>query len=192
MSNSIQGDADTFMMWLGSCITEWAKVEEQMFKFCADILGMSTEHTAIIYYRTFTLEGRLSLIDELIDTVIPKPENGKHRHIDGRTWEGLLKNIKENMPVRNQLAHCPVGPVMRETKQSDSRKITLEFESYPHHHEVARGRTTKKNLVIGDLKNHFMAVSALHDRLRMFRCDKLPAHISEFYPQNISPLTGQD
>lgn len=63
---------EEFLMWIGTCITAWAKVEEQLFGICEHCLGARTDRAAIVYYRTPTIDSRVLLVDELVRTVLPK------------------------------------------------------------------------------------------------------------------------
>jgi hypothetical protein len=54
-----------FYWLLGIEITIWAQLEEQLFNMCAQVLKAARHHVAIVYYRTPTLDARLTLVDEL-------------------------------------------------------------------------------------------------------------------------------
>lgn len=183
----IQRTEAEFMTVLGISITQWARVEDQLFKLCRDILGTTTDHTAIVYYRTPSLEGRISLADELIDTIFPPPESGKHRHDDYKCWELIKAAMKAEMPIRNRLAHSPVSLEI----DTEGRK-PLSLESQQHPHEAARGKGVKPPITISDIKDHLGRVRPLALQLGEFRNQRLRGHIATRYPQNISILTGQD
>jgi hypothetical protein len=101
-TQTIQEKADKFCMYLGMCITEWSRVEDQLFKLCRDILATTTEQTAIIYYRTPTLDSRLDLAHERMDTIFPVPESGKHRHDDYKIWKEFTTRLKS-------ICHSAIG-----------------------------------------------------------------------------------
>src|SRR2546421_3776939 len=71
-----------FYMYVGLCITAWAKVDEELFDILVDVLGTTRQLGSIIYYRITMLSGRLALVDELTLSVLPKSEkkNGGHHH----------------------------------------------------------------------------------------------------------------
>jgi hypothetical protein len=73
-----------FLMYVGYCITTWADVEEKLFKIFWRATNCPKKQAAIIYYRTPTLDARLSLTDELVKHALPKPEkkSGGHPHRD--------------------------------------------------------------------------------------------------------------
>jgi hypothetical protein len=100
-----------FMAMVGYCITDWALVEEELFGILHDVLGVSDERAAIIYLRTPTIEGRLSLINEIVPTTFPKtePKNGRHQHKDLDMRDSILKEIRSLLSTRNRLAHSPVN-----------------------------------------------------------------------------------
>jgi hypothetical protein len=63
------------------CIKQWELVEIHLFKICELILGANRKHLAIIYYRTPTLDSRLSLTNDLVESMFPK-RPGEHDHPD--------------------------------------------------------------------------------------------------------------
>jgi len=186
-----QEDRDEFMALLGTCITEWAWIEEEVYQVCHRVLGTVSEHTSIIYYRTPTLEARLNLANELMATIFPKPENGKHPDSDSLVWSKLLGEIKDAMPVRNQLAHSPTGAAifgfMDDETGEVSEGVEIKMQSYPRSQELARpGKPAKKELRSEDLATYLPMVRHLHTRLRTFRLDILPNHVKRVFPQHCS------
>lgn len=103
-----------FYRHIGIAITEWAFLEDELFHICASILKAAQHHTAIIYYRTPTLDGRLSLVDELASTVFPNPErnSGGHPHEAAKLWKEIAKSIRDGLAIRRQLAHSPCAQVV--------------------------------------------------------------------------------
>jgi hypothetical protein len=49
-------------MQIGVCITAWAKIEEELFEICFDILGTTKDRAGIAFYRLSQLSIRLGLI----------------------------------------------------------------------------------------------------------------------------------
>lgn len=184
-SNDFSDQKSTeFMALLGTCITEWAWIEEEIYGICQMILGTASVHTSIIYYRTPSLEARLKLVDELMETVFPPPENGKHKHSDADVWKKLSKGIQDQMPVRNQLAHSPTAMGIWGTVDDETGKVSqvveLKMQSSPHRHEMNRPKgTSKKMLLKQDLEKHLQEVREIHMRLRTFRLGGLYWHISK-------------
>jgi hypothetical protein len=186
-----QDKRDAFMALLGTCITEWAWIEEEIYKICQLILGTVSEHTSIVFYRTPTLEGRLSLADELMGTIFPKPENGEHLHFDAGIWSKLLSDLRFQMPIRNQLAHSPTGAGIFGFTDERTGKIDeiveIKMQSYPHDQEMHRPKKPNRKLLHHeDLETHLNAVRAIYSRLRTFRLDTLPPHVKKVFPQNFA------
>jgi hypothetical protein len=104
-----KGTETSFLMHPGYCISTWAEVEQKLFEICWKALQSPREQAAIVYYRTPTLDARLTLTDELLRHVLPKRErpNGGHDHPDVMAWDALDKEITELLPTRNRLAHHP-------------------------------------------------------------------------------------
>ena len=72
-----------------------------------------------MYYRTPTLDARLSLASDLIRSVIPRPSRaGEHPHADQKTWNDIDKEFRDLLSVRNRIAHEPGLADFREPLQS--------------------------------------------------------------------------
>src|SRR4051812_31103108 len=86
-----------FYMYVGFCITAWAKVEEDLFDISQDLLGCSKEKAAIVYYRTPSMRARLELVDELMSTALPQRgrKNGGHDHPDLVAWTRIYSQVKQ-------------------------------------------------------------------------------------------------
>lgn len=102
---------DEFYQWVGRCIKEWARAEGTLFDICHRILRTELKRAAIVYYRTPTIDARLSLADELVLTALPQRQrhDGGHDHPDVVRWKQIVKDIRELLPIRNILAHARVG-----------------------------------------------------------------------------------
>lgn len=103
---------DEFHKCVGYSITAWAKVEEWLFELCWRSLASSKECAAIVYFRTPTLDARIQLVDELVRTILPKPErkSGGHAHPDVVAWSSLKQKISSHLSTRRRIAHHPVRP----------------------------------------------------------------------------------
>jgi hypothetical protein len=180
---------EDFFTWVGKCITSWAGVEDHLFEICVQSLGATKQRTAIVYYRTPTIDARLKLTDELVRTVLPRreKEDGGHDHADVKIWESLRKKIVDLLPIRNRLAHHPVTnkKIVPEPTGDDavsiavSRLTTLSwYESYVSDAERLRGGHEKaKPLMAPDLSNHRIAVEMIINELEIFRTHVLSKHI---------------
>ena len=117
-------------------------------------------------------------------TIFPKPEPGKHPHFDAGVWSKLIVEIKEEMPLRNQLAHSPTGAgvwgFMDEKTGDISEVVEVKMQSSPHNYEMSRpNKPKKRTLLYEDLEKHLQAVRSLHERLQKFRRYVLPAHVAK-------------
>jgi hypothetical protein len=175
--------ADEFFTWVGKCITSWAQVEEHLFEICVTTLGAERHRVAIIYYRTPTLDARISLTDELARTVLPRrdPPDGGHGHPDTIMWGDVRRPIVGLLPVRNRLAHHPVthkelGPAL--SLQGWAMPIISSwYESYVSEAEQLRGKHENiRPLTAPDLSRHRAEVEALIQHLNLFRARVLPKY----------------
>jgi hypothetical protein len=179
--------ADEFYMMEGQCISEWAVTDEVLFLLCHRVLRCAVEHAAIVYYRTPTIDARLSLVSDLIRSVTPKPRrDGEHAHPDQRTWNEIEKEFRDLLSIRNRIAHEPVWPTFRAGYDKEfqaPRVLVSGFELYASQHERSRGRAEKPPLRIDELRSHLVATSQIAGRIQSFRQDILPAHIHAFVSQ---------
>jgi hypothetical protein len=182
--------AQQFYYYVGQCITAWAKVEEHLFEIVLTSLGASRQRTAIIYYRTPTIDTRLQLVDELIRTVLPQRtrKDGGHDHPDVIIWDKLRKEIGEHFPTRNRIAHHPVAekklinitiPGATPMPAAASDLLTFSwYESYVSDAERLRGKhEDAKPLGVPDLANHRVAIEGLITKLELFRTHVLVQHV---------------
>lgn len=191
MPPSIYAPADDFFAWLGKCITAWARVEDHLFEICVHSLGATKQRTAIVYYRTPTLDGRLNLTDELVRTVLPirEKKRGGHDHEDVLAWKKVRNEITSLLPTRNRLAHHPVlekqaiqvsvpYAVPISSAASDLLGGFSWYESYVSDAERLRGRHEDvKPLTAPDLSSHRVDVEMLITTLEIFRI-----HVLAKYP----------
>jgi hypothetical protein len=172
MSNSHLRPGDDLFLWIGKCITAWARVEEHLFEICVTALGTTKQKTAIIYYRTPTLDARLKLTDELIRTTLPKRErkDGGHDHPDLTNWDNIRKEIGDTLPIRNRLAHHPVANRTIDGATGAVAELFSWHEIYESDSEQLRGHREKpKPLLAPDLGNHRLAIEQLITKLELFR-----------------------
>jgi hypothetical protein len=181
-------ERDEFYMWIGHCISAWAKVEEQLFKICWQSLQAPKNQAAIVYFRIPGLDARLGLVTELVKAVLPKPQrkNGGHTPPSVRKWNGVDSAIRDRLGIRRRIAHHPVrtNEASFPFKDNDAFKgESLSFSWYEVHiseHEIARGRdATPQNLILTDLVDHDAAVLKLAGELKSFYEDVLLKHVPE-------------
>jgi hypothetical protein len=177
-SDTIAEKATEFYSLVGVAVTDWAHIDQELFRVCADILKSDGQHAAIVYYRTPTLSARLTLIDELIHTIFPKPirKSGGHPSQSEKMWGKLHNDIDEELSVRNQLAHSPSGLLIESPGEATAPPhwvTDVRYASYMSATEKLRGRDHRKELKVGDVKDHLKKVKGLFIRLRNFRESEL-------------------
>lgn len=175
-------ERDEFYKWIGYCISAWAKVENHLFEICWKSLQAPKEQAAIIYFRTPSLDARLTLADELVKSVLPKPSrrNGGHDHPTVKQWGKIEKSIKSSLTTRRRIAHHPVRPNETSFQFDDSDQFKGAgfsfswYELYVSEHEEARGKKIMPtNLIVTDLVDHEAALARLAGELKSFHDDVL-------------------
>jgi hypothetical protein len=183
-----------FYMYVGLCITAWAKVEDELFDICVDALGCTQERASIVYYRTPSLSGRIELIDELIVTALPRrTKDGDREHEDVKRWKALKKTLLGMMSIRNKIAHHPVNHAVamrfRDTGDLIPRGQPVPLEnldfqnSYWIHRSKAEGLRGRDRgqppLKTDDLSMHCAQVELTVPKIKTFRTAILLRHIRE-------------
>lgn len=168
-----ENEQDQLYRVLGEAITKWAEIEEVLFEMVAAILGSSREHAAIVFYRINSLDQRIALTSELMETIFPRTKPGDQDDPDWVTWKDLRKRLKKAVPTRNRLAHHPVGPYIEIHESTDSTRVTHRFEV-----RIASSMSSAEQLRKGDefsplgteeIKQHILLVSNYVTMLRNFR-----------------------
>jgi hypothetical protein len=159
--------ADEFRKWVGYCITAWAGLEEELFDLCWRALASGKAQAAIVYFRTPGLEPRLTLVDELVCSRLPKPErkSGGHSHPDVDAWKELLIAIRAQLSIRRQIAHHPVREVdnlvdlMANENFPQTNTLTLSWlEIYMSGNEELREKGSASPLRQPELAVHYNGV----------------------------------
>ena len=183
--------ANEFHMIAGQCVSEWAAADEFLFLLCHFILRGMVEHSAIVYYRTPSLDARVSLATELVGSVIPRTAEGRP-HDDQETWTKLAKEFRAQLSIRNRIAHEAISPIFRVVPEEEigAWRITVSgFELYARQLERARGRPEKPPLRIDELRQHLVATARIAARIDQFtreicrRTMKLSFHNSPCSPR---------
>jgi hypothetical protein len=160
VNSKVENEAQQFLYHLGFAITEWAHIEAELFQVCEAIMQTRRKLVAIIYYRTPTLDARLTLTDELILAIAPERKSGSHPHPTIKLWSKLKSDIRDSLPIRNQLAHSPSAPTVK-FDPDDGLKITdIVYASYMSPLEQLRGKS-KEALKLRDVHHHIASVSKL-------------------------------
>jgi hypothetical protein len=166
-----------FYLAIGKCISQWAIVDEELFRIFHLCAGGPLKQCAIIYYRMPGLEARLSCTDELVKSVFPPParKSGGHPHKSVKEWSPIKNEFSKLLSVRRRIAHFPVGiewqgktyPASSVNKEALERyNPELAFQVYMSENEAIRGYTP--NLTVTDLQMHLKEVTNLRDQLKMF------------------------
>jgi hypothetical protein len=159
-----------FYTLVGRCIGEWAHLEERLFKCCHECLG-PYEQSAIVYYKTPSLEARLTLVNELVTSVLPKHKPGEHPHQFVKIWDQLIKDIHKLLPVRRRVAHQPISEISNYLGYL-SVVVGMEdpvFHVYGSRHERTRAKEAEsKPLFKKDLEGHLKKLDGLTLRLDQF------------------------
>lgn len=182
--HGVSNDEKEFLYQVGGAITQWAQIDERLFRICAAVLGANKQHVAIIYYRTPTISARLTLTDDLLKTVLPQKDkpNGGHDHPTTVSWKSLKDALDGALKIRNQLAHSPAGPRAEIKNQPDGTFAVTDtwWSSYESGTEKLRGNSAKKaDLKISDVKDHAQKVGQLWAHLRDFESNTLPALLAK-------------
>lgn len=171
---TLEEQAKEFFYYIGVAITDWAHFEGELFHICSMVLKTNQQNAAIVYFRTPSLDGRLTLVDELIRAV---PEIGiRKTTLESETllksWDRLIKDIRNELPIRNQLAHSPSTPMTERPDPSKKHELDHWWASYVSGAEMLRGRKKERgDLKIADVQNHLKKLTMLFIRLRNFRVD---------------------
>jgi hypothetical protein len=184
---SLQEAGEEFYMWMGYCIGGWATVETMVFRICWKTLGCKEEKAAIVYFKSPTLESRVTLVQELVESVLPKTQNGKKIHPDLQTWKDIVLHFNDLKHVRSRIAHHPVAPIIivgnvlgqsLNTATPGAHVDIFWFQNYVSPEERLRGRhDTVKPLGIDDLKAHHIETLSLTTELNDFLYKRLPAYL---------------
>jgi hypothetical protein len=192
-SKTVQDLADEFHSLIGYCIAEWAKVDEELFRICWVCLGSYRERAALIYYRTPTLDARLTLVDQLTSLVLPPKERaGAHDHPDVILWRDIAGNFRELLHPRRRIAHQPVrgGTEYFRAGQSQAGSplsFFLPFGIYVSEAEQLRHKAQEPPLTKKNLQQHLRSLTALTSRLHDFCFDNILMHASASLPPDYKP-----
>jgi hypothetical protein len=160
---------------IGRAITGWAALEEVLFAITHSVLDCTEERASIVFYRTPTIDSRLTLTSDLVHSFFPRHESGEHPDPRVKRWKEIQAEIKDCMPVRNRLAHHPVGPVVEVYESADGEhKIGVRHASYISQAEYLRRREAPSppTLTAEEIDIHAQLVSHLVHDLRNFHRQK--------------------
>lgn len=174
-----------FYYWAGRCIAVWAEVESGLFDLSWHALGTLKPLAAIVYYGAPTLNARLSLTDELVRAVLPKPpkKNGGHPPKPVKHWAMIAKEIRDHLSIRRRVAHHPVTLFIG----TPEPEVSLVFLTGQH--ELARGKDMPSPIRIKDLQAHYVHLRGIKDNLTQFlRSELAPRLQGRFPPDSQLPM----
>jgi hypothetical protein len=176
-------ERDAHLLELGRAIAEWANVEEQLYHIVQSVLGCAAQRAAIVFYRTPTLESRIQLADDLLQTVFPQTSDnpGSQPHPGYAVWTQIQKDLRKETPIRNRLAHQPVE-LRAAVWQHKSGEISigpLKIVTATSLAEAMKKGIGDEPLDFEHIKSHIVRVSAFPGRLLQFRSGPLGTRLQE-------------
>lgn len=163
---------DELLRNIGRCITQWADIEEKLFEICVLALKAPRKQVAIVYYKTPSLDARLTLLAELVGAIIPPRKSGEHSSQIEKKWKNLTLRIKKLLPERNALAHFPIKEIFVPTNNPNGPPTKSKLSIRPHRNERLRGRKISvEKMEPEDLPRHLAEAQELEMNLRVFLSD---------------------
>jgi hypothetical protein len=165
---------ETFLANIGRCITGWVFIEEKLFDLCLMTLKAPKKQTAIVYYRTPTIDSRLALVEELIAAVLPTKKPGEHSSKAEIEWDAIAKEIRLLLPERNALAHFPLKEIFlpiesyEEAANPDFRQ-PRKLAIRPHKNERLRKEPKIQSMDAESLPKHWRRINQLSMDLYSFQ-----------------------
>jgi hypothetical protein len=177
-------------MYMGYCVAEWSHLDEWLFQIFQSCVG-APEQCSIIYYKQPGLEPRLSLTDEIVKSVLPKPvrKSGSHPHPSVDAWDNIKRSINALLSTRRRIAHHQVNAEILINygsmiggmgfNESSWEETISWFSIYMSQSESLRGRNVNNDpLQESDLISHAEALrSATGD-------------LSDFYSEHLAKRPG--
>lgn len=181
--------------WIGRCIARWGYVDNALFDISAWALRCHEEIAAVVYYRTPSLDARISLVNDLIEArFIPGGlKNGEHAPPLLKAWRKLKKRLEEK-EFRNFIAHNHTVTLSSAMNAAASRYPYFSMNdqamfgarvAQPGHDK--RRRPSKYEFVGPDeLRDHYKVVCSLRNDLQAFHGELQKALPLEPSPQPIA------
>jgi hypothetical protein len=96
---------------VGRCIKIWAGVENYLFDICVELLETSPQIAGVIFFRTPTIDARLTLVSDLfLARFLPRGlKSGDHMPKIIDDWQAIHVDLKNRLGPRNLAAHSPVS-----------------------------------------------------------------------------------
>ena len=153
------------LLWVGICITKWSDVDRDLLRITCDALGTGSQRAAIVYLKTPTIDSRLTLLDELINCILDPLPKAKTKPTLLKQWSKVLESIRDLLPTRNKLAHCPVGTVFEDGSAHERPAILSSIG------EVYRGKLASlaaPPILPDDMESHYSELESALKELMEF------------------------
>lgn len=184
-------EEDTYH-WIGRCIARWGYVDNALFYICAWAMRCDEEVAAVVYYRTPSLDARISLVNDLMEArFIPGGlKSGQHPPPLLKAWRGLKQRLEEK-EFRNFIAHNHTVTLSTALNEAASRYPYFSMTdqamfgarvAQPGHDKKRR---PSKYEYIGpdELRAHYKVVCAIRNDLQAFHKQLQEALRVELSPQ---------
>jgi hypothetical protein len=193
-------DAAAFYEAVGRAIAAWAHVDEALFQVFVQSMNGPYRQCSIIYYKSPGLDPRLSMVDEIVRSILPATLPGKPKHETVKSWSDIKGEMLDLLPVRRRIAHHSVQhrsigaaaglgsvsstPPTETGLATTGFMVTAGFSVYMGLPERARGRSIdQQGLGIEELRRHQDEVVRLAGRLVHFAVSTLPPFVAQISPR---------
>jgi hypothetical protein len=163
----VENEVDEFYRWLGMCVAEWANVDNRLLFTCWTCMRTHIVIAGVAYYHTRSLWRQLELTNGLLHASLV----GETADADLKEWDAIKSKIEKLLPVRNRLAHQPVGKSQDFPWSQIEPSIDAAFaETLLPRYKMA------PSLRLADLKRHLTNVRAVVASLDAFHVERLQKH----------------
>lgn len=173
-------EAQKFYAALGQCISIWSHIEDRVFLICNLAIGSDESIAAIVFFRTNSLSGRITLTDEIVQQRLqPTPlKTGQHPPKLLKDWNKLHGKLTQHIKFRNFIAHQP-DRVDIETLWAIARArgaTVAEFDRLydestliqQHRADKDRRPMSLTKVGLGEMADHLQTMNAIYERLNEF------------------------
>ena len=157
----------TIYSWVGLCIKRWAYAESHMYGICRSALGMNERPrralAAVIFFRTPSIEARMTLISDLLQAVAfpDGKKSGQHDPEFLKKWRKVEALMRELTPFRNFIAHNPMQR-RHASVLVDGEKMGIyrrgELEIVQEYDDRIRRKSSIEKVGVAELKAHSKAM----------------------------------
>jgi hypothetical protein len=161
----LEDEITFFYALIGWSINTWAHIDRAHFECTVAALGADEIKAAIAYYRLINTSERFALTRELMDVTAMSLD--MHRE-----WRALCKEVAEELPLRNVLAHQPaVLGVAASNDPAGPAGLRIDYSTYvtTEKKQLLRPEGKKERSVgLDELREHAYHVADLSARLSRF------------------------